>query len=299
MFVIWGFKHYGKSYFNGLFRYNRRTVTQMQIGGEYLSLKWKYNESNQHLYKYFRYSDEDKISINERVDKLSSDDLLHHYTDLGIKTENYVIEDYLGYGKTARVKPKLKTHLYKNRELYPIYSDHGSVWENHFFNDLCDCDIFIPQTHPQLMSYERFIEHFKTCNNIVPYKSDIVDMCIQRFNLFESEQTNKFMKTNIKNVEDAYYTNKDLVFNHLDFFTHKNRNVEQQLFDLEIPFEYLDLDTHDYKMLCENEIPRKHGEVGVSKNTERYDFARRVIDEYIKTRGLTDFRLSGRVKDRI
>ena len=299
MFVIWGFKHYGKSYFNGLFRYNRRTVTQMQIGGEYVSFKWKYNELDQHYIKYSRYSNEDNIRIDTRIDRLSSDDLLHHYVDIGIRTKNYVIEDYLGYGKTARVKPKFKTHLYNGKKLYPIYSDHGSVWENHFFNDLCDCDVFIPQTHPQLMSYKPFIEHFKTCKNIVPYKSNIVDICIQRINLFESKQTNKYMNTNVKDVEEAYNTNKDLVFNHLDFFTHKNRNVEQQLIDNDIPFEYLDLDTHDYKKLCDHQIPRKHGEIGVPTNTERYNFARRVVDEYIKTRGLTDLRLSGRVKDRI
>ena len=107
------------------------------------------------------------------------------------------------------------------------------------------------------------------------------------------------MNTNVKDVEDAYYTDKELVFSHLDFFVTRNRDVEQQLIDLEIPYEHLDLDTHDPTMLCKNLVPRQHGRVHVPKDTERYEFAKRVVDEYIDKRGLTDFRLSGRLHDRI
>ena len=78
-----------------------------------------------------------------------------------------------------------------------------------------------------------------------------------------------------------------------------NRNVEQQLIDRGIPYEHLDLDTHDYKTLCKNKIPRRHGEVGIPKDTERYKFATHMVEDYIKTRGLTDLRLSGRLHDKI
>ena len=61
MDVLWGFKHYGKSYFTGLYRYNRKNVSMMLIGGEYGSIVWKYDELDQHLIKYFRYNDEDNI----------------------------------------------------------------------------------------------------------------------------------------------------------------------------------------------------------------------------------------------
>ena len=53
-FVIWGARHYGKSYFNGLFRYNRKTITQMQIGGKYVSLKWEYHGIDQHRIRYIK-----------------------------------------------------------------------------------------------------------------------------------------------------------------------------------------------------------------------------------------------------
>ena len=314
MFVLWGYKHYGKSYFQGLFRYNRRTVTQMQIGGRYVTNKWKYDKLNQYKIKYYRYKDEDNITTDIKTDKLSSDDLLQLDNDLGIRNQGFVEEDYLGYGKNSRDnwwKSKNLPHKRKldnndvrtetGRELYPIYSDHGSVWEDHFFNDLCDCDLFIPRPHPQLMSYQPFIEYFKKCRNIIAYKSDIVDICIARINLFESKETNKYMNTNVKNVEDAYYTDKELVFSHLDFFVTNNRNVEQQLIDLDIPYEHLDLDKHDYKILCDNPLSRKHGEQleFTSKDTERHKFARRIVEEYIESRGLTDLRVSGRVNDRI
>lgn len=300
MDVLWGFRHYGKSYFTGLYRYNRKNVTLMEIGGEYRSLVWKYEGLDQHLIKYFRYNDEDNISTKIRVDRFSSDDLLDHDTDLGLRTQEWVEEDYLGYGNNKRPKPKYVNGVDKSgRKLYPIYADHGSLWEEHFFNDLCDCDLLSVQTHPQLMSYEPFIEHFKTCRNIVTYKSDIADMCIQRINLFESEVTNKHMNTNINGVVDAYNTNKELVFTHLDFFVTRNRDVEQQLIDLDIPYESVDLDTHDYRIFCDNPIPRQHGRIHVDENSERYEWARRVVEEYIDTRGLTDLRLSGRLHDKI
>ena len=54
-FVIWGARHYGKAYFNSIFRYNRKTVTQMQIGGKYVSHKWEYHDLDQHHIKYIRY----------------------------------------------------------------------------------------------------------------------------------------------------------------------------------------------------------------------------------------------------
>jgi len=306
MNVIWGFKHYGKSYFQGIFRYNRKTVTQMQGGGMFVSHKWKYDGLDQHRIKYRRYIDEDDITTDIEVDTLSSDDLLNHDTDKGIRIRELVREDYLGYGKINSLKPKFTTGVWKEtgRKLYPIYSDDGSVWEDHFFNDLCDSDILIPQIHPQMMSYKPFIEHFKTCRNIIPYKVDIVDICIERINLFESKETNKYMNTNVKDVEDAYYTDKELVFSHLDFFVTQNRNVEQLLIDLNIPYEHLNLDTHNYKTLCENQIPKRttadhYGRHVVSKESERYDFARLIVEEYIQTRGLTDLRLSGRLHDKI
>ncbi len=313
MDVLWGFKHFGKSYFTGLYRYNRKNVTMMQIGGTYLSNKWMYDELDQYRIKYYRYKDDDTITKDTKIERLSSDDLLHHDTDKGIVNQGFVEEDYLAYGKNSRdnwlrskkIRPdcSLKPHLSKleSRELYPIYSDHGSVWEDHFFNDLCDCDLFVPRPHPQLMSYKPFIEHFKTCRNIITYKSDVVDMCIARINLFESKETNKYMNTTINDVEDAYNTDKELVFSHLDFFVTKNRNVEQLLIDLDIPYEHIDLDTHDYKILCDNPVSRRHGEQleYTPRKTERHEFARHMVEEYIKTRGLTDLRLSGRLHDKI
>ena len=300
-FVIWGARHYGKSYFNGLFRYNRKTLTQMQIGGEYQSHKWEYHGIDQHRIIYVKYDDSDIITPIREVDSLSSDELLQHRTDKGIKTEEYVQEDYLGYGKNnipKFVKFKMGVRKENNKKLYPIYADHGSKWHDHFFNDLCTCDVFIPQPHPQIF-YEPFIDHFNTCHNIVPYKDNILDITIARINLFVSSTTNKTFNVNVKNVEDAWYTDKELVFKHLDDFTRNNRNVEQTLIDNGIEYDYLDLDNHDHKMLCENQIPKTHGTIVYDKNDDRYKLATTMAKEYLQTRNLTDMRLSGRLQDSI
>jgi len=299
-FVIWGARHYGKSYFNGLFRYNRKTVTQMQIGGKYVSHKWEYHDLDQHHIKYKRYDDSDTITPVIKIDSLSSEQLLQHYTDTGIKTQEFVYEDYLGYGKNNPPKTKFKVGTWKEnkRKLYPIYEDHGSIWHDHFFNDLCTCDVFIPQPHPQIF-YKPFIDHFNTCHNIVPYKTDMLDITIARINLFVSDATNKTFNVNVKNVENAWYTDKELVFKHLDDFTRNNRNVEQTLRDNGVEYDYLDLDNHDCKMLCENELPRDHGTIIYDKNSYRYKLATTMAKEYLQKRNLTDMRLSGRLQDNI
>ena len=100
-------------------------------------------------------------------------------------------------------------------------------------------------------------------------------------------------------MEDAYYTDKELVFNHLDDFTRNNRNVEQTLIDNGIEFDYLDLDNHDYKMLCENQTPSGDTRYPWDKNSDRYKFAVNISKEYLQTRNLTDIRLSGRLQDSI
>ncbi len=299
-FVIWGARHYGKSYFNGLFRYNRKTITQMQIGGKYVSLKWEYHGIDQHRIRYIKYDDSDIITPVIKVDSLSSEQLLQHRTDKGIKTEEFVYEDYLGYGKNNPPDTTFKVGTWKenNKELYPIYEDHGSKWHDHFFNDLCTCDVFIPQPHPQIF-YKPFIDQFNTCYNIIPYKTNILDITIARVNLFVSSATNKSFNVNVKNVEDAWYTDKELVFKHLDDFTRNNRNVEQTLIDNGIEYDYLDLDNHDYKMLCENQIPKTHGVIEYDKNDDRYKLATTMAKEYLQTRNLTDMRLSGRLQDSI
>ena len=299
-FVIWGARHYGKAYFNGLFRYNRKTVTQMQIGGKYVSHKWEYHGLDQHNIKYVRYDDSNIITKIILVDSLNSEQLLTHRTDKGIKIEYFVYEDYLGYGKNNPPDSKFKVGTWKesNKKLYPIYEDHGSKWHDHFFNDLCACDLFLPQPHPQIF-YKPFIEYFRTCNNIIPYKENLLDITIARINLFVSEITNKTFNANVENVEDAYYTDKELVFKHLDDFTRENRNVEQILIDNGIEYDYLDLDNHDYKMFCENKIPKQYTIFPYDKESDRYKLATTMAKEYLQTRNLTDMRLSGRIQDNI
>ena len=86
------------------------------------------------------------------------------------------------------------------------------------------------------MWYEPFINHFKKSTNLFPYKSDVLDVCIQRVNMFDTKVTNKNMNTNIKDVEDAYNTDKKLVFSHLDFYIKNSRDVESKLREHQIPY---------------------------------------------------------------
>ena len=302
MIVLWGFKHYGKSFFIASFRYNRKRVTQMQIGGEYSTHKWEYHGIEQHYKMFYREHDDETIRCRTEIHKLTSDELLLYNLDKGIISPDGSYDDYLGYGKFQFHKPMVDISLGKDtgKKLYPIYSDHGSKWSDHFFDDLCTCELFVPRPHDS-MWYEPFIEHFRKCNNIVTYKEDVLDMCISRLNLFETKVTNKYMNTNVKDIEDAYYTDRELVFTHLDFFIKKNRDVEVKLRENNIPYEYLELDSFDAKTMIDTELPRRYNDVllPIPRDTDRFRLITRMAKEYIHSRGLTDLRLSGRIHDKI
>jgi len=302
--TFWGARHYAKCYMVGLFRYNRKTVTRMTIGGEYSSHKYEYHGVDQHYIKYYRFTGDNSLSSVRKVRPLSSEQLLSHPQDEGLKIKYFVEDDWMGYGK---FNPPLSNKIFKSnvlansggQELYPMYADHGSKWHDHFFNDLSTCDLFCPQPHKQLFEYEPFIDYFKSCNNIVPYKTNIEQITIARINQFVPAATNKTFNVNIKNVEDAYYTDKELVFKHLDDFTRNNRDVEQKLIDKGIEFDYLDLDNHDSRMFCENKLPKTYSLFTFDKESDRYKLAVKMAKDYIQTRNLTDTRLSGRINDKI
>ena len=306
MFLLWGARLIGKSYIRGLFRYNRKNVVQMQIGGRYKSHKWAYWGKNQHRITYYRNKDESHISKEVFIEEMTTYDIISNFEDKGIQSREGVVDDYIGYGKNNK-RPRRKIDVWEEtgRELYPIYEDDGSVWEDHFFNDLCTCDLLIPQPHPQLFAHEPFLYFFRTSDNVLPYKSDILDMTIAQVNMFDPVETNKYWNVNVSNVEEAYNTNKELVFTHLDDFVRENRNVQQMMIDNKIPFRYFDLATDDHTFFDENLSNVDWGEwyannnITHDKNSERYKIATNIAKDYIHTRGLTEVRLSGRVNDRI
>ena len=107
-----------------------------------------------------------------------------------------------------------------------------------------------------------------------------------------------------KTIVDAYKRDKEIVWNHLDEFTRQQRDIEQALIDYNIPYDYLNLDHDDYsRFKCDIVLDKKfsHGNFDTTNEETKnnYKLLENMANEYVTVRGLTDPRLSGRIKDGI
>ena len=295
--IYWGYRHYGRHDARDHFRYNRKSVCQMGLGCP-VTKKWEYDGETQ-IYKTYFKSGEIK---NETITfDVTSDELLNIYQSMGVKwgLKCDLDYDYLGYGKWLKWTKEEKKDWFTNLRNYKkinnipkkkeeIYTLSGHTWHDHFFNDLIDVDLFIPTYYDSLFEYKPFVEYFKTCNNVVAYKSDLIDVHISRLQL---------MGKDLQKVkrEDIYF--------YLDHYIVCNRMVESKLRDNNIPYEYFDLDTEDYDKWIDNLLPRIDGygwgAYPFDKTTERYSIARQISEDYITSRGLTNIRLDGKLSDRV
>jgi len=296
--VYWGYRHYGRHDARDHFRYNRKSVCQMGLGCS-VSKKWEYDGETQIYNTYYKSNEE--IKSETITFDVTSDEILEIYQNLGVKwgQKSDLDYDYLGYNKWLKWTKEQKKDWYTNLrnfkkinqmsgELQDIYSHSGNTWHDHFFNDLINVDLFIPTYWDSIFEHQPFIDYFRTCNNVVAYKSDLIDVNISRLQL---------MQKDLEQVKrsDIYY--------YLDHYIICNRMVEKKLREHKIPYSYFDLDNEDFDRWITNLLPRIDGygwgSYPFDKTTERYAIARQISEDYIKSRGLTDIRFTGRLFDRI
>ena len=296
--VYWGYRHYGRHDARDHFRYNRKSVSQMGLGCS-IAKKWEYDGETQIYNSYYKANDE--IKSQTITFDATSEELLEIYQNLGIRWDKRtdLDYDYLGYNKWLKFTKEERKDWYTNlrnlkktekvpKDIQDIYPHSGETWHDHFFQDLINVDLFIPTYYDSIFEYEPFLRYFRTCENVVAYKTDLVDVQISRLNLIQKD-----LETLKK--EDIFYI--------LDHYIVCNRLVEQKLREHQIPYTYFDLDTDDFDKWVPNLLPREDGYGwGASpfdRTTERYAIAKQISEEYIRSRGLTNIRLDGKLTDRV
>jgi len=295
--IYWGYRHYGRYDARCNFRYNRKDVVMMGLGSP-MTFKWKYEGLKQYFIVYYKHNSEIKRK-HEECD-ITSENMRKMYQHLGLDFGQSadLFYDYLGYGKLVRPTKeqhdKRKEHNKKLMSNYKkvgqmvdkpeeIYSEHPSKWEKHFFEDLTTCDLFIP-TFSSGLFYQPFVDYFRTCVNIFPYKSDIIDMVINRLQLYQ---------------KDLEVESKEKIYHHLDFFITASRKVEETLRYHKIKYQYHDLDKESFDKWVVEPLPNDCSKYIFDKNTHRYSVARKIAEDYVTVRGLTDFRLPSTIRNRV
>ena len=315
--VYWGYKHYGRRDIRSVFRYNRKDVTMMTFNNQ-KAVKWEYVDDTQYFKCFHKY--DDKIICQIESFDFTTDELLEIYQDKGLKMNfrDKHDNDYMGGGDFKVLdnasrqqirdhnKSKMRNYSIKNKisgKLANIYEENGRSWHSHFFLDLSSCDLFIPTCYSTLFDYAPFVSHFKSCNNIFAYKSNIVEYNLNRLHLFDIDITNKIYDINIKNVVEAYELNREIVFSYLDHYIIHSRKLESTLIDKKIDYEYFDLDTDSYEKYVDKLLPTVNGYGWgchpFDRETDRYKKVLHIAEDYVSSRKLTDMRLSGRIIDRI
>ena len=187
-YCYWGARAYGKVNQQCLFRYNRKTVVQHQIGvgisGKFKAFKWEYVGDKQIRTRYYKEIDKDDITRYVKSEDVTDQWLLETQTDKGLKNNTCVEYDWLGKGMFNLPPKKLAEKVYNPKDLHPLYNDYGRAWDQHFFNDLITCDLYNPQPWILDNPYEPFVESFKKCKNVVGFKSNMVDWLIGLLGFF-------------------------------------------------------------------------------------------------------------------
>ena len=307
-YCYWGGRAYGKVNQQCLFRYNRKTVVQHQIGvgisGKFKAFKWEYVGDKQIRTRYYKEIDKDDITRYVKSEEVTDQWLLETQTDKGLENNTCVEYDWLGKGMFNLPPKKLAEKVYKPVDLHPLYNDYGRAWDQHFFNDLITCDLYNPQPWILDNPYEPFVESFKNCKNVVGFKSNMVDWLIGLLGFFVPPESSKNWGIEVTDPHDAYTKNPEICFSEFDHHIGQNRDVEQRLQDLGIEYEYLDLDTNDYAKFfgLERNLPRTgYNRTHIFKEVapERYEIAEHIVNHYIKDRNLTGWKLEGRIHDKI
>ena len=293
-YVYWGGRTYGKINQQGLFRWNRKTVSQ-NAHNIFKAFKWEYVGDKQIRTRYYWNVEDDKITRYVKSESITDDWLYNTVVDKGIKNNDTagLEKDWLGGGRYEN--PEIaKKREYNPPELRPIWDNYG-----HFHNDIITCDLYLPQ--PYVLDGP-FISTLKTCKHVVGYKSDMVSWFINVLNYFVASEASKNWGIEIKDPKDAYDKDKEIIFGYFDHHLGMNRDVEQRLRDVGIEYDYLDLDNDNYAEFfgLERNLPRDMYSQDYKKyGGERYNIAKSIAEEYIDNRQLTGWKLDGRIHDKV
>tara|TARA_B100001079_G_scaffold120278_1_gene103372 strand:+ start:279 stop:1187 length:909 start_codon:yes stop_codon:yes gene_type:complete len=300
-FVYWGTVNSGSHHIHQLLSYNKHRHIDDSCNSAYTFDKYIYVD--------------DIIGVTSHYKSNKFEGLVEHTRSEKPKYETWSYKEYYNFidDRILEKKP------YKNvdpdilEHYIPFLDQPPDTWQDLVLDKISDCVAINRMFH--LLGYvnherkynttPKIISFLKTYKNIVPYKTNLVDSMISKLNLFDPpKQSKKYTnKTGrpvfFKTILDAYNRDKNIVWSHLDDFTRQQRNIEQLLLDLNIPFEYFNLDEDSYKDVFELEgLPRDKTHPKF-KHNDNWNIIKNMAEEYIDIRKLQDPRLYGRIKDKI
>ena len=304
MKIYWGACNSGKAHLKMLFRADCKPQLEFTNDG-YHALKLDYVDGNEH--EVFYYSDGKIQSEVRRKNTTLDDKLTYNYGE----RYNYVDN------RPPLVRTKYGNN--KNRKVSnysPIFLSQN--WE-HLIDEWYNCELMItPYPLIGIASQEHCITRYRTkptdkclslvksATNIVPYKSNLLDSMISKLSLFDKIESAKKSKrltgrfVVFKDLSDVYNKHKEMLWHHLDGILEEHREIEYRLRQLDIPYQYFDLDNDSYDIFeCTNILPSTYThpdwDLTDSKTHSNWTILRDIAEEYIELRNLHDMRLDATI----
>lgn len=267
-FIYWAGVDYGKHHLQEYAKANRKSFTKWHK----TSAK-KFSYTNDKQIKEYYYKDETNRTEEDIIDKRFE---LRSYT-------NYIKyiprpKEYLERQKNKRkrdiftdIKKCLPTDI-----IFPLYGIWpGSIMQCNSYNGYKG--IINDWGHMT----EENIHFLRNCNNIVPYKEDILDSAMCKLDKFY-EYTHTPYK---HDVVKAHKENKNYVWIFLDnlIFT-SQQYIEQLLQQYNIPYTYFNLDKDNYnevfgwEIVVDRDVTHPHRRWD---DNEKYNLIKNIAEEYI------------------
>ena len=264
MYNYWGSLNSGKAHIKMIFESsNKRTLMMVDSGSK--------TELYDNGYKYVYYYEDDTIKKVRRTKKMTVDKVKGYSTEV----------DKMDIFDSKVVRP-------------PSWDDVINEWKdvalvlNAFpLLGLPTIGGRVDYNSSLLSTTDIGLDFIRSRKNIVPCKKDRVDDIRGKLACFNCEyQSKKSMRITgrpirFKNILDAYNKHKEILWIHLDDILNEQKAIEYRLQQLEIPFDYFNLDTDSYDIFeCTLDLPRDY------TKWKGDDYIMDIAQEYVNMRNL-------------
>ena len=291
MFLYWGGVNSGTNHINRLLGFNEKPHVWMS--GRFCFDTYTYKDKVEYTTSYF------KTKSNQVVTKVISRPVKNPSKETCfVYGEKYNFIDDRTNENNGNNEIESTTHSLDG--FYPYFSENN--WHD-MLPIIFDTDVVIRPTF--LLDDDISIPYIKKSINLIPYKTDIIDTLIHKLNIFDiRKQSRRYMQRTgrpkyFRTIEDAYKTDKNIVWNHLDNIIGHQRDIEQQLIDKDITYQHFCLDNQSYSIFDLDVSVSNDLTSGNFEHNTQYRILEGYAKEYVTVRELTDMKLSGRIYDKI
>ncbi len=291
MFLYWGGVNSGTNHINRLLGFNKKPHVWMS--GRYCFDTYTYMGETEIMTTYFKTNTNKVVTkIKRRPVKVPSREICFVYG------EKYNFIDDRTHEKNRNFY--YESTIHNLDDFYPYFSENK--WHD-MLPIIFDTEVVIRPTY--LLDDDISNSYIKECTNLVPYKTDLIDTLIHKLNIFDiKKQSRRYVERTgrpkyFQTIQDAYNTDKNIVWGHLDNIIGEQRDIEQKLIDKNIPYQHFCLDGQSYSIFDLDVSVSNDLTSGNFEHNTQYHILEGYAKEYVTVRGLTDMKLSGRIYDKI